>query len=146
MISELLIAALIVLLGGYWFRYNCLAILRARIAPELAGQISAANDLSFLEVHGRLEDNPGTAGLDALNRALLRDYQVLTCLLRYTAPAAHTAEHRMLMLDFQFMQLRYFLARRHLRRTAHASLEECARILNHFAGALGARTASSLRA
>ena len=114
--------------------------------PTCAGHIAAANDLSFLDVPARLQDNPDTSGLDALNRALLRDYQVLTCLLRYTAPAAYTAEQRMLMLDFQFMQLRYSLTRRHLRRIARASLGECARILNHFAGALGARNASVLRA
>ncbi|HVX64983.1 MAG TPA: hypothetical protein VHA11_00200 [Bryobacteraceae bacterium] len=146
MISELLIAALVLILGGYWFRYNCLSILKTKVSLERARHVATANDLSFPAVQARLASLPDAAELGTLNQALLRDYEVLTCLLRYTSPTAYTVEQRMLILDFRFMQLRFAIGRRYLQRLARRSLDECARILIHFASTMGDRGASVLRA
>jgi hypothetical protein len=146
MISELLIAILVLILGGYWFRYNCLAILKTKVSRERAQHVAAANDLSFPAVEARLAGELDTAELGALNQALLRDYEVLTCLLRYTSATAYTVEQRMLILDFRFMQFRYAIGHRYVQRLARRSLGECARILIHFASAMGDRGASVLRA
>jgi hypothetical protein len=145
MLSEILIALLVLVLGGYWFRYNCLAILKTKTSRNLARQVAAANDLSFPEVETQLVDEDGSAGLDTLNDALLRDYEVLTCLLRYTAPAAHSAEERMLMMDFRVLQLEFAISRRRLTRFARRSLRERAQILNHLANTMGERSASVTR-
>lgn len=145
MISELLIALLVVLLGGYWFRYNCLSILKTTTSRERAQQVAVANQLSFAETATRLQSEVSDTELDGLNAALLRDYRVLTCLLQYTAATAITVEQRMLMLDFQCMQLRYSLTRRYLGGLARRSLVEVTRILNHFANTVGERSATVLR-
>ncbi len=142
MVSELLIAALVLVLGAYWFRYNCLSILKSRTSPEYVHNVASANDLSFPEVEARLRSELTTAELDVLKKALLRDYKVLTCLLRYTAATAYTVEQRILILDFKVMLFRYALTHRHLRRLAGRSLGECVRVLNHFAGTMGQRTAT----
>jgi hypothetical protein len=145
MLSELLIAALVLALGGYWFRYNCLSILKTKTSRNRAQQVASANQLAFPEVEARLKEDVGTAEMQSLNQALLRDYGVLKALLSYTANA-YTVEQRMLMLDFRFMQLRYAFTRRHIRRHARKSLGECARILNHFANTIGERSAVVTRA
>jgi len=145
MLSELLIALLVVALGSYWFRHNCLSILRTTTSRERAQQVAEANQLSFPETATRLASEVSGAELDGLNAALLRDYRVLTCLLRYTAATAFTFEQRMLMLDFQCLQLRYSLTHRYLAGPARRSLVEATRILNHFANTVGERSATMLR-
>jgi hypothetical protein len=145
MISELLIAILVLILGGYWFRYNCLSILRAKVSLDRAQHVATANDLSFPAVEARLQSELTTADLSEMNQALLRDYEVLTCLLRYTSSTAYSVEQRMLILDFRFMQFRFTLGRRYLRRLARRSLSECAHILLHFAGAMGDRSSPAVR-
>ncbi len=142
MVSELLIAWLVLILGAYWFRYNCLSILKTKSAPERAQNVAAANELNFPEVEKHLARELSAADLATLNGALLRDYQVLTCLLRYTSATAYTVEERMLMLDFQVMQWRFGITRRIFRKHARRSLGECTRILNHFAQTMSERSAS----
>jgi hypothetical protein len=145
MISELLIALLVVLLGGYWFRYNCLSILKTTTSRERAQQVAMANQLSFPETASRLERESDPVELVGLNAALLRDYRVLTCLLRYTAATTIPVEQRMLMLDFKFMQFRYILVRRYRGKLARRSLVEAAHVLDHLANIVGARSAMMTR-
>jgi hypothetical protein len=146
MVSEFLIASLVLVLGVYWFRYNCQSILKINISVDRARKVAAANQLGFPEVSARLQSETSTSELHDLNEVLLRDYKVLTALLRYTSPAAYTVEQRMLMLDFQYMQMKYSLTRHQFRRQARRSLEECARVLNHFANTMGERCSAVLRA
>jgi hypothetical protein len=145
MLSEFLIAVLVVLLGGYWFRYNCLSILRTRTSHARAQQVAEANQLSFPGAARRLASEVSAAELDGLKEALLRDYTVLTCLLRYTAATAFTLEQRMLVLDFHCMQLRYSFTHRYSAGQARRSLMEATRILNHFASTVGERSATMMR-
>jgi hypothetical protein len=145
MLSEFLIALLVLALSVYWFRYNCLSILKTRISHERAQQVAAANQLAFSDSETRLNAEVGPPGLQEFSDALKRDYKVLTCLLRYTAPTPFTIEQRMLMLDFRLMQIRYRVTLRHMTGCARRSLAECARILEHFANTLSERTAALTR-
>ncbi len=149
MVSGLLIAGLVLVLGAYWFRYNCRSILRTGISLERVEHVASANQLSFLQVEARLDDGWTAADLRTLNDALRRDYTVLTCLLSYTAApgSAFTIEQRMLMADFRLMLWWYGFTRRlYLTAPARHSLVERARILAYFADTLASRTAAVARA
>jgi hypothetical protein len=145
MVSEFLIASLVLVLGTYWFRYNCQSILKINISADRARKVAAANQLGFPEVSARLQNEASTSELHELNEVLLRDYTILTALLRCTSPAAYTVKQRMLMLDFHYMQVKYSLTRHQFKRPARRSLGECVRILSHFANTMGERSAAVLR-
>ena len=149
MTSELFILAFALLLFFYWFRYNCLTILRAARADDRARRVVAANQLQFLEVVQELEKAPSPERLEKLNRCLIRDYRVLTCLLRYTSglkAGRYTVEQRMLMLDFKLMQVWFGLTCRYVPPQARRSLRERSCILSHFASTMGQRSAALSRA
>ena len=136
-------------LGAYWFRYNCRAILRTGTTQERVEHVVAANQLSFLQVEARLDANWSAADLQMQSDALGRDYNVLTCLLRYTAApgSAFTIEERMLMADFKLMRWwSAFTRRLFMTAPARYSLSERARILAHFAHILASRSAALARA
>jgi hypothetical protein len=126
----------------YWFRYQCLLVLKTNSPARHAGQVARANDLRFPEVQACLESGPRPSQLPALHDALAADYRILTALLSYTAAfdrAAETLELRLLVIDFRAMQLWYVLARRAFPAQAARALEECSRILSCLADALGRR-------
>ncbi|MGD0201133.1 MAG: hypothetical protein ABSD27_10335 [Bryobacteraceae bacterium] len=144
MVPELLIALLVLILTAYWFRYKCLVILRATAARDRARQVAAANHLSFAEIAARLEGDVPAEELRRFHAALLRDYTVLTCLLRYSSavPAgSYSVEERMLMLDFKLMHLWFTLVRGLARGPARRSLAERTRILFHFGNRMAERSA-----
>jgi hypothetical protein len=149
MVSGLLIAVLVLVLGAYWFRYNCRSILKAGTSPERVERVASANQLNFLLVETRLNNGWSAAELKSLNDATRRDYTVLTCLLRYTAAPgrAFTLDQRMLMADFKLMLWWYGFTRRlYMTAPARNSLRERARILAYFADALATRNATVARA
>lgn len=144
MLSQWLILAAVVVLLLYWFRHNCLAILRSKFARDYARQVASANRLSFLEIQYRLQADAERDQLDSLSESLLRDYRILTYLLRHTAEfqsGPESLNERMLMLDFRLMQLIYAMTRRLNRRQARRALDEMSQVLNHLANWMGQRTA-----
>jgi hypothetical protein len=144
MVSELVIVAFVVILGAYWFRYNCLAILKTRCSIEKAGQIAAANQLGFLELSEKLEN----ADLDGVHEIFLRDYVVLTALLRYSSTlptAGYAFDERLLMTDFRMLSGWYLLVRKIAGPLARRSLRERARILVNFANRMAERSATMSR-
>jgi hypothetical protein len=149
MTTQLLILSFAAVVLLYWFRYNCLAILRATPPAGRAEQVAEANRLGFQEVRRRLQGQLSTDELDALHGSLNRDYRVLTSLLRYTSgfrTGNYTFEQRMLMLDFRLMSVWYAVTRRHVAPQARRSLLERSHILAHFANAIAERTAIRARA
>jgi hypothetical protein len=144
---ELLILALTILLCLYWFRYNCRAILKTAAASDGARQVASANQLRFPELLKQLETRPA-GELEGLNELLLREHEILTCLLRYTAGprvAGHSVELRLLMIDFRCMQGWYRATRGMMPGKAQKALCECAQILTYFAHALAERSAALSR-
>ncbi len=148
MVSALLIAALVLVLSTYWFRYACRSTLKAVVSREQVEQVASANQLSFLQVESRLSSGWTATELKVLNESLKRDYNVLTCLLRYTAApgSAFSFDQRILMIDFRLMLWWYTLTRRlYMTGPARKSLSERARILAFFAHTLAERTEALVR-
>ncbi len=149
MVSELLILIFALTLGAYWFRYNCLAILKTKSSRERAEQVASANQLTFLEVTERLESQPVAADFERLHRLLQHDYMVLTALLRYSSTlptTGFTVDERLLMIDFRLLQGWYAMVHNLASGPARRSLERRARILVHFANRMAERSAALTRA
>ena len=124
------------LLLGYWFRYTCLLILSAKTTRDFAGEVAAANQLSFLEVQAQLRAN-GDANLDQLNAALDRDYARLTRLLRPGQDCE--LEDRMLRVSYRITRLWYRSAGRFSSGAARNSLDQMSMVISHLANSLGER-------
>ena len=144
---ELAVTVIIVagsaLLFGYWFRYTCLLILSARTARDYAGDVAAANQLSFLEVQARLRDG-AYADLDPLRTALDRDYSLITYLLKNAAHSGaeeSSIEARMLELHYKLMGAWYKVSRPFSAQAARRALEEMSVVVAHFANVMGERAA-----
>ncbi len=147
--SELLVGVVALALFFYWFRYNCRAILKTKSAPDRARRVAAANQLGFLDVAEQIGYAASLEDLNALNEWLMRDYLVLTSLLRYTAgvrAGGYTIEQRMLLLDFKLLAWWFSLTRRAMAPQARRSLEVRSRILIYLAIAMGERCAALSRA
>lgn len=145
MISELLILTLLVVLFLYWFRYNCVSILRKDGPKDRAVDVAIANQLYFVSIQERLETEVTEEELNAYDRALLRDYEVLTSLLRYTSGlrGGYTIEQRILMLDFRLMRFLFWSTRMWALGAARKSIAERADILAHFALRIADRSAAT---
>ena len=143
MLSSWLILASGLVLAIYWFRHNCRAILSSRWARDYASQVASANHLSFLEVQYGLEADGEPGRMHSLSQSLLRDYRILSYLLRHTGEAQWGPESfdaRMLMLDFRLMQGWYSVTRKISRGQARRALEEMSGVLTHLANCMGQRT------
>jgi hypothetical protein len=143
---NLLTVALSCCLLVYWFRYACLLILTARSAQDYATAVAQANALQFPQIQQKLEGAAaaGRSHLDALQRALDRDYKLLVWLMRHGAEfqvAGRQVEHKMLLLDYQLMRAWYACSKRMSLRRGRNALEEMVHIVRHFAGMMGERCA-----
>ncbi len=142
MLSELLIGLFASVLLVYWFRCNCRSILKAKSGRDYARQVATANRLSFPEIQSILRTGTAPDHFDPLGRLLLRDYRILSYLLRHTAALRFTPDgvnERMLMLDFRLMQIWYTLTRRLRPRQARRALEEMSCVLGGLAHHMGER-------
>jgi hypothetical protein len=110
-IAEMLASILIIVISGvlllYWFRYSCLLLLRnAEEHTELAAHEPQPKIVALLQGVKTASE------LDDLHRALNRDYHVLSYLLKHAADLQLASiENRMLILDYQLMQICYRLTR-----------------------------------
>jgi hypothetical protein len=124
MLASLLISAVSLVLLIYWFRYSCLLLLRSR---ETRPEVSQGQPFGFVDVQERLLTEPD---LDPLQRALERDYRVISYLLRHAAQlGTQSLEERMLLWDYKLMQGWYCLTRTAAPRQARRALHEMAAIL-----------------
>jgi hypothetical protein len=132
------------LLFGYWYRYICLLILSAKTTRDYAGDVAAANQLSFLEVQKQLHA-AASADLARLHESLDRDYTVLRFLFRNAACAQgeQTIEHQMLRLDYRMMGIWYQISRHFSAQAARKALEEMTMVVAHMANAMGERCAAA---
>ena len=134
MLASILISAVSLVLLGYWFRYSCLLLLRARSAQFTQ---SPGNRFSFLDVQAKLHTEPN---LDPLHRSLERDYRVVTYLLQHASTlGAQSLENRLLMLDYRVMQGWYCVTRTVAPEQARRALTEMAEVLICLAQKMGAQ-------
>ena len=132
MAASLLIFTISVLLLVYWFRYACAMVLSTRRESDRIAHVAAVNGLTFLVVQTQLK--MGEAELDALSRSLDRDYALLIYLLRHArGRGLYSIESRILLGDYQLLQVWYGCVRRFSAAQARKALEERSRILNYLA-------------
>jgi hypothetical protein len=138
----IIIAAGSVALLGYWFRYTCLLIVSAKTAEDYAGEVAAANQLSFLNVQSCLHQSAGT-DLVGLHGALERDYALLTYLLKNAQSKTEefSIETSMLAAHYRAMNAWYRVSRNFSAETARGALEDMAMVVAHFANVMGERNA-----
>jgi hypothetical protein len=134
MLSGILIITVSVALLGYWFRYSCLLLLRAR-AEALAAPVQLPDSRFGMEaIQEKLR---GEAGLDALEVSLNRDYRVLTYLLEHAGGRdLNSIEDRLLILDYRVMRGWFRLTRVAAPRQAREALSEMALVLTVLVGKL----------
>lgn len=128
------------LLFAYWFRYTCLLILSAKTARDYALDVARANQLSFLEVQAQLRAE-GPADLDRLQKALDKDYALVSYLIRHAAGGETDSglEDRMLQLNYRLTRAWYRGIRRISPEIARRALEEMSTMVAHLANTVGQR-------
>lgn len=131
------------LLFGYWFRYTCLLILSAKTTRDYAGEVAAANHMSFLEVQALLSAS-GPVELDRLNASLERDFALVTNLIQNAGGGngEFRVEDRMLQMNYSLSRLLYRSVGRFSPNVARKALDEMSGVISHFANALGERAAA----
>lgn len=134
-------------LFAYWFRYTCLLILSAKTAWDYAEEVAAANQLSFLQIQAQLGAQPEPARVDMarLEAALVRDYAVVSFLLKNTPTSSQSdateVETRMLQVDYSLARMRYKASRHVSPQASRRALQEMSEVIAHFANIVGERAA-----
>jgi len=126
MIASILILAFSAILLVYWFRYSCLLLLR-NAADEACQDPQQDERFSIGMVISRARTDSELAPLE---RALDRDYQLLSYLLKHAADLELASiENRMLILDYRFMRIWYRLTRVIAPNQSRKALVEMASVL-----------------
>jgi hypothetical protein len=126
MIAGILIIACSLVLFVYWFRYSCVLLLRN--ATEANRTEAPDEQFNVARVQNSLKTE---CELDPLERALERDYQVLTYLIEHAADLELASiENRLLLADYKMMRL-------WSRLTRTAAPEQSRRALSEMASVLG---------
>ncbi len=131
MITSVFIIAISVVLLGYWLRYSCLMLLRS--AREHVEMPTVADErFSVSSVMERLKTENDLA---ALERALERDYHVVTYLIEHAADLELASiENRLLVLDYKVMRLWSRLTRSAAPQESRKALSEMATVLSVLVG------------
>lgn len=107
MIASLLIIVCSVVLLVYWFRYSCLLLLRNATAQAESPFADERFSIGMVLERVNTESN-----LASLERALDRDYQLLSYLLKHAADLELASiENRILILDYKLMRLCFRVTR-----------------------------------
>ncbi len=142
MIEAVLILTFSLALFVYWFRYTVILLLSEDRTPENSGVLS---HLTVLETRRTLRRAEGE--LDALHRALEKDYRVLRYLLDHAAGLGlRPLEHFLLLLDYRLLRIWYWLTRSTSTRQARLALQEMAGVLSYIACKMGERTSTPSQA
>jgi hypothetical protein len=133
MIASILILAFSAVLLVYWFRYSCVLLLRS--AAE-RNHVPMTEDRFNI---GMVLDRVRTArDLGPLERALDRDYHMLSYLLKHAADLELASiENRMLILDYKLMRVWYRLTRTIAPDQSRKALTEMASVLGAVARQTG---------
>ena len=134
MVSGVFIIAVSVILLVYWLHYSCLMLLRA--AQEHAATFSVADErFSASSVLERLKTEGDLAPLE---RALERDYQVVTYLIEHAADLELASiENRLLVLDYRLMRLWSRVTRSVAPHQSRKALSQMASVLSVLVGQMG---------
>jgi hypothetical protein len=131
MVTSVFIIAISVVLFVYWLRYSCVLLLRS--AQQRAEMPTVADErFSAFSVLERLKTE---ADLAPLERALERDYYVLTYLIEHAADLELASiENKLLVLDYKLMRLWSRLTRTVAPQQSRKALSEMASVLSVLVG------------
>jgi hypothetical protein len=130
MITSIFTIAISVVLLGYWLRYSCLMLLRN--AREHVEMPTADERFSVSSVLERLKTENDLA---LLERALERDYHVVTYLIEHAADLELASiENRLLVLDYKLMRLWSRVTRSAAPQESRRALSEMATVLSVLVG------------
>jgi hypothetical protein len=134
MVTSVFIIAISVVLFVYWLRYSCVLLLRS--AQQRAEMPTVADErFSTFSVLERLKTE---ADLAPLERALERDYYVLTYLIEHAADLELASiENKLLVLDYKLMRLWSRLTRTVAPQQSRKALSEMAAVLSVLVGQMG---------
>jgi hypothetical protein len=143
MVTGVFIIAISVILFVYWLRYSCVMLLRS--AQERA-EMSTLADERF-NVSSVLEGLKTEGDLCSLERALERDYLVVTYLIEHAADLELASiENKLLVLDYKLMRLWSHLTRTVAPQQSRKALSEMASVLSVLVGQMGEQSQLQLEA
>ena len=127
MITSVFIIAISVILFVYWLRYSCVMLLRN--AQERTEVSTVADErFSISSVRERLRTE---GDLDSLERALDRDYHVVTYLIEHAADLELASiENKLLVIDYKLMRVWSHLTRTAAPEQSRKALAEMASVLS----------------
>jgi hypothetical protein len=132
MVTSIFIVGISAVLLAYWLRYSCVMLLHGaqeRSATTVDERFSASSVLERLKTE---------ADLAPLERALERDYRVVTYLIEHaTDLELASIENKLLVLDYQLMRLWSRLTRTLAPQQSRKALSEMASVLRALAGQMG---------
>ena len=132
MVTSVFIVGISAVLLVYWLRYSCVMLLhdaQERSAAVADERFSASSVLERLKTE---------ADLAPLERALERDYRVVTYLIEHaTDLELASLENKLLVLDYQLMRLWSRLTRNVAPQQSRKALSEMASVLRVLAGQMG---------
>ena len=133
MIASILILTFSAVLLVYWFRYSCVLLLRNAAQRAEQPMTDERFSIGFVLERVRTEKH-----LDTLERALDRDYHMLTYLLKHAADLELASiENRILILDYRLMRLWYRITRTIAPEQSRKALAEMASVLGAVARQAG---------
>src|SRR5579872_2463491 len=134
MLASVLIIGFSLILLVYWFRYSCILLLRSFSEQQMPAR-SEDNRFSFAKVQEQLKSEQE---LDPLWKSLDRDYRMISYLLHHAPDLGlHNFEDRLLVWDYQVMQLWYRFTRSAAPMQARSALVEMASVLSVLAQKIG---------
>src|ERR1039457_1033365 len=143
MITSVFIIGISVALFVYWLRYSCVILLGS--AQERT-EMEPIADESF-HVSAVLERLKTAADLDPLERALDRDYHVVTYLIEHAAGLELASiENKLLVFDYRLMRLWFHVTRNLAPRQSRHALLEMAAVLSVLFAQVGAHSQLQMEA
>ena len=134
MVTSVFIVAISALLLVYWLRYSCVMLLHD--AQERSAMLTVDDErFSASSVLERLKTE---AALAPLERALERDYRVVTYIIEHaTDLELASIENRLLVFDYRLMRIWSRLTRALAPQQSRKALSEMASVLRVLAGQMG---------
>ena len=134
MVTSVFIVAISALLLVYWLRYSCVMLLHD--AQERSAMLTV--DAERFSASSVLERLKTEADLAPLERALERDYRVVTYIIEHaTDLELASIENRLLVFDYRLMRLWSRLTRALAPQQSRKALSEMASVLRVLAGQMG---------
>jgi len=131
MVTSVFIVAISAVLLAYWLRYSCVILLHAALerAAMPDERFSATSVLERLKTE---------ADLVPLERALERDYRVVTYIIEHTTDLELASiENKLLVVDYRLMRVWSRLTRSLAPQLSRKALSEMASVLRVLAGQMG---------